>query len=211
MTAEVQQERTQRRLQSGLTAADLAIADHDNDSLVIRLHMTINHLSRWLTPITDPLVLERKARHGEPSVMELLKAMRDEELVVYAKMFAIANYTNPDLDLIPDPLHRNDDGIPDRDRTALMVLAEFRRLRQSTCSLLRGLPDSAWYRVGTSRREHDWQIRSLAERLAHHDYEMLHMIDVTLDRTGARNNVNSAARVHLVDLLSLVPVSRKSN
>lgn len=207
MTAEVQVEQTQQRLERGLTAADLAIAEHDNNSLVIRLHMTINHLSRWLTPITDPLVLERRARYGEPSVMDLLKAMRDEELDVFAKMFAIANYTNPDLDQIPEP-RKFHDGIPHRDRTALMILAEFRRLRQSTCSLLRGLPDAAWFRVGTSRREHDWQIRALAERLGHHDYEMLHQIDVTLDRTGARTNVSSAARVHMVDLLKLVPVSR---
>jgi hypothetical protein len=210
MTAVTHSQPSKPQPHTGPTAADIAIADHDNDSLVLRLHMTINHLSRWLTPITDPLVLERTARHGEPSVKQLLQRMRDEELLIFPKMFAIANYTNPDLDQIPDPRLDPERLDPDYDRTPLMVMAEFRRLRQSTCSLLRGLPDSAWYRVGTSRREHDWQIRMLAEHLANHDYELLYEIDITLDRTGARKHVSAAARVHLLELLKLIPAQRIS-
>src|SRR3712207_8691130 len=53
------------------------------------------------------------------------------------------------------------------------VMSEFRRLRHSTLSLLRNLPDDAWRRTGISRREHDWTIRQLAEHLLAHDYDIL--------------------------------------
>jgi hypothetical protein len=199
----------QPRYPDGPTAADLPIAEHSNDSLILRLHMTINHLSRWLTPITDPQPLLRSARRGEPSVMELLQQMRDEELIVYAYMHAIANVINPDLDQISDPRATPQRLASQPDHTWLGVMAEFRRLRHSTCGLLRALPDNAWSRVGTSRREHDWQIRGLAERLAHHDLDCLYAIDLALDRSGARESVNSAARVHLDELLRLIPVRPK--
>ncbi len=198
-------ETKQPRYPDGPTAADLPIVDHDNDSLILRLHMTVNHLSRWLTPITDPRPIELSVRRGEPSVIELLRRMRDEELIVYNYMHAIVNLINPDLDKLPDPLTAPARIASDPDRTWMSVLAEFRRVRQSTCSLLRALPDNAWSRVGTSRREHDWQIRGLAERLAHHDLNCLYAIDLALDRSGAREHINSASRVHLDEILRLIP------
>ncbi len=200
----------QPRYPEGPTAADLPIAEHSNDSLILRLHMTVNHLSRWISPITEMTPLIHTIRRGEPSVMELLQRMRDEELLVFAYLHAIANEINPDLDRIPDPRKAPERQIEGFDRSPMTVIAEFRRLRQSTCSLLRGLPDSAWSRVGTSRIEHDWQVRSLAERLAHHDIDCLYAIDLALDRSGARERINSAARVHLDELLRLVPVRPKS-
>jgi hypothetical protein len=204
-----QPRQVQPRYPDGPTAADLPIADHSNNSLILRLHMTVNHLSRWLTPITDPLPLTRPVRRGEPSVIELLQRMRDEELAVFAYMHAIVNEINPDLDKIPDPRMTPQRLASVPDQSWISVLAEFRRLRQSSCSLLRALPDNAWTRVGTSRREHDWQIRGLAERLAHHDLDCLYAIDLALDRSGARQLVNSAARVHLDDILRLIPVRPK--
>ena len=45
-----------------LTAADVPIAALSNDSLIIRLFNTVNHLSRWLTPIHDRELLERLSR-----------------------------------------------------------------------------------------------------------------------------------------------------
>lgn len=202
----VQERQLQVRYPQGPTAADLPISEHDNNSLILRLHMTVNHLSRWLTPITNNEPLKWSVRRGDLSVMQLLQQMRDEELIGYARLHAIANSVNPDLDEITDP--RNDPArkVEGFDRSPLSVLAEFRRLRQSTCGLLRGLPDSAWTRVGTSRIEHDWQIRSLAEHLAHHDYDKLSQIDLALDRSGARDGINSVSKVHLDDLLRLVPV-----
>lgn len=190
----------------GPTAATLPIVDHSNDSLILRLHMTINHLSRWLTPITDPLPIEQSVRRGDPSVLDLLKQMRDEELVVFAYMHAIVNQINPDLDRIPDPRTTPQRLNSALDRSWISVMADFRRLRQSSCSLLRALPDNAWSRVGTSRVEHDWQIRSLAERLAHHDLDCLYQIDLALDRSGARQSINAASGVHLDEILRLIPV-----
>ena len=86
-------------------------------------------------------------------------------------------------------------------------MAEFRRLRQSTCSLLRSLPDNAWARVGVSRREHDWTIRRLAEHLAAHDLATLAEIDRALDRAGARSGIARVSRVHLDELLRETPVT----
>jgi hypothetical protein len=198
---------TKANASSGLTAADVKISELSNDSLIVRLHFTINHLSRWLTPIHDRARLERSLRRGEPSVRELLERLRNEELRIFPKLHVIVKENNPDLDRLPDtPFTADSDGL-----SSLSVMAEFRRLRQSTCSLLRSLPDSAWSRVGTSRREHDWQVRGLAEHLASHDLDVLYEIDLTLDRVGAREDVNTAARAHLDELLRLVPVTvRKS-
>ncbi|HEU0164532.1 MAG TPA: hypothetical protein VFQ54_05760, partial [Thermomicrobiales bacterium] len=51
----------------------------DNNALIVRLHFTINHLSRWLSPIHDRRRLERSPYFAEPTVKDLLLAMRDEE------------------------------------------------------------------------------------------------------------------------------------
>ena len=189
-----------------IAGAANTIAETDNDALIIRLHFTVNHLSRWLTPIHDPIKLVRTVRLGEPSVKDLLLAMRDEELRVFPRLHLIAVKTMPDLDKMatePRP------AAADRDRgtSPLQILAEFRRLRASTCSLLRGLPDDAWRRIGISRREHDWTIRALAEGLASHDERRLSQMDAALDRVGARDGIAPASRVPLAELLKLVPTS----
>ena len=193
------------------TAADVKIADLSNDSLIVRLHFTVNHLSRWLTPIHDRTRLERSIRRGEPSVKELLIRLRDEELRVFPMIHLIATQTNPNLDALPSVGRSAAQAEQDERLSPLSILAEFRRLRQSTCSSLRSLPDSAWHRVGTSRRTHDWQIRSLAEHLANHDLDVLYEIDLTLDRVGARDGISTASRAHLDELLRLVPVTLRSS
>jgi len=189
-----------------LKAVELAVPDLDNDSLIVRLQMTVNHLSRWLTPITDKSMLMRSAKRGEKSVFELLQELRDTELVAFARMNAIANSINPDLDKLPDPRYFPEREMPGFDRSPLSVLAQFRRLRQSTCALLRSLPDSAWLRVGTSRLEHDWQIRSIAEFLAENDTRVLHLMDVALHNTGVRRNINQVSGAHLTELMETYPV-----
>jgi hypothetical protein len=176
-----------------------------NDALVIRLHFTLNHLSRWLTPIHDQDKLLRAMRRGEPSVKELLLRLRNEELIVFPLIHAIATKTLPDLDKLPIPYRTPAQEELDRRMLPLTVMAEFRRLRQSTCSVLRGLPDDAWQRVGISRREHDWTIRTLAERLMRHDLVTLAQIDETLEATGARHGLAAAQRVRLPELLELAP------
>ena len=192
---------------TGTTAADVKISELSNDSLIVRLHFTINHLSRWLTPVHDRTKLERSLRRGEPSVKELIIRLRDEELRTFPKLHLIAIDTNPNLDRLPEYVRSAQQDADDERLSSLSAMAEFRRLRQSSCSLLRSLPDKAWSRVGTSRREHDWQVRSLAEHLANHDLDVLYDIDMTLDRVGARDGVNQVSRAHLDELLRLVPVT----
>jgi hypothetical protein len=190
---------------AGAPPVAIAISDLDNDSLVIRLTFTVNHLSRWLTPVHDQAKLTRAPRRGEPSVKELLLRLRDEELRVFPKVHLITVRTLPDLDKQPEPVRPPEGVARDRAATPLEVMAEFRRLRQSTCSHLRSLPDSAWPRVGISRREHDWTIRGLAEHLAAHDLAVLREMDEALERAGARAGITAASRVRLPELLRLAP------
>jgi len=193
------------------TAGDVKISELSNDSLVTRLLFTTNHLSRWITPIHDLQRLERSPFRGMPSVKGLLLQMRDREQLIFPKMHAIAVQNDPNLDRLPQPARTPEQVAADAERSALTTLAEFRRLRQSTTSLLRSLPDNAWSRVGTSRLEHDWQIRSLAEHLANADIDDLQQMDEALERSGVREGINALARVHLDDLMRLVPVSLKKS
>ena len=187
------------------TAIEVPIADLDNDALIIRLHFTPNHLSRWLTPIHDETRLLRSVYRGEPSVKDLMLRLRDEELRVFPRMHAIAVQTQPDLDrLLPVEPTAAEERL-DREAPVLEVMAEFRRLRQSTCSLLRSLPDSGWARLGVSRREGDRTLRGLAEHLVAHDRATLAEIDRALDRVGARQGIAAVSRVHLAELLRLAP------
>ncbi|MBA3337201.1 MAG: hypothetical protein H0T49_06520 [Chloroflexia bacterium] len=187
--------------------APVAITGLANNALIIRLHFSVNHLSRWLTPIHDPLRLTRALRRGEPTAKELLLRLRDEELRVFPLMHAISIRTQPDLDRLPEPGRSAAELAWDRTALPLEIMAQFRRFRQSTCSLLRSLPDSAWERAGTSRRGHDWTIRSLAEHLAGHDERTLRELDLTLDRAGAREGITPASKAHLDELLKLVPTT----
>ena len=196
--------------QPKVTAADVPISLLDNDSLIVQLHFTINHLSRWLTPIHNQTLLERTIYRDMPTVRELVIRMRNEELRVFPKMFLIASEQNPDLDKLPPVTRTAEERRWDEFSGTLSVLAEFRRLRQSTASLLRSIPDSAWRRVGTSRQEHDWQLRALAELLVAHDREVLGEIDRTLDAIGVRDDIAEVSRVHLEELLKITPVTLKA-
>ena len=193
----------------GPTAGDVRIDDLSNDSLIIRLHFTVHHLSRWLSPVHNVSRLERSPFRNEPSVKELLIQMREEERRVFPRLHAIATQNNPDLDKLPAPIITPDQAAFDRERSVLSIQAEFRRLRQSTCSLLRSLPDSAWKRVGTSRREHDWQIRTLADRLVETDEDYLTKIDIALEKAGVRNDIAAHGRARLYELLKLIPVTMR--
>lgn len=196
-----------RRGNQDLARAAEEITDLDNNALIIRLLFTVNHLSRWLSPIHDQLRLSRPSRREQPSIKEMVLRLRNEELRVYPKLHAIVTQTSPDLDRLP-PVHRGS-AIEQLDhaKSTLEVLAEFRRLRQSTGSTLRSLPDEAWGRVGISRREHDWTPRSLGEHLLAHDLRTLAELDRLLDASGVRDSITAASRVHLGDLLPLAPTA----
>jgi len=180
-----------------------------NDAVVIRLHYTINHLSRWLTPIHDATKLVRSVRRGEAAVKDLLIQMRNEELIVFPKIYLISVKSSPDLDQLPLFTRTSDEIESDRSHSPFVVMAEFRRLRQSTLSLLRNLPNDAWSRSGSSRREHPWTIRQLAEVLLARDYEVLAEMDDALERTGARDGLAAAQRVRLPELLGLNPAETR--
>jgi hypothetical protein len=166
-----------------------------NDALIITLIQTLNHLSRWLTPVHDRSVLQHAPRRAEPSVKDLLMRMRDTEARVYAYMYAIANQNNPDLDRVPEPRPDPRQQAADRLADPLVTMSEFRRVRESTTSLLRALPDNAWARDGFSRTKRNWTIRELAEYLATHDRAVLREIDQTLVRVGAREGIAAVSQV----------------
>ena len=171
-----------------------------NDALIIRLKQTLNHLSRWLTPIHDRALLEFSARRSEPSVKDLLIGMRDTEIETYTMMYAIASERNPDLDRVPRVEPSADKVATDRLADPLVIMSSFRRVRESTTSLLRALPDTAWERGGYSRSRRNWTIRELADFLAGHDREMLVQIDRSLARSGARYGIAGVSRVDYAHL-----------
>jgi hypothetical protein len=178
-----------------LASADSSIRDLSNDALIIRLIQTVNHLSRWLTPIHDRTVLEFSARRSQLSVKELLIRMRDTETRAYAFMNAIAADRDPDLDRVPRVEPSPAQVALDRSAHPLVTMSEFRRVRESSTSLLRALPDNAWERGGFSRTQRNWTIRELAEYLAGHDGEMLQRIDRALSRSGARTGIAAVSQV----------------
>ncbi len=199
-----------RGLQGGAPGeTEAPIARLANNALIIRLHYMPNHLSRWLTPIHDQTRLQRSVHRGTPSVKDLMLRLRDEELRIFPLMYAIANQNTPNLDRLPPVVRTPEDERFDREASVLELMAEFRRLRQSTCSLLRSLPDNAWRRVGISRREHDWTLRQLAEHLAHHDRQVLAELDRVLDRIGARDGIAAASRVHLDEMERLDTIAAR--
>jgi hypothetical protein len=185
---------------SGLRTADAERQVLSNDALIIRLKQTLNRLSRWLTPIHDRALLEFSARRSEPSVKDLLIGMRDTETEIYAMMYTIASERNPDLDRIPRVEATATQTATDRLADPLVIMSSFRRVRESTTSLLRALPDTAWERGGYSRTRRNWTIRELAEFLAGHDHEMLIQIDRSLARSGAREGIAEVSQVDFAHL-----------
>ncbi len=185
------------------------IKNLDNNSLVIRLHYTVHHLSRWLTPIHDRNKLERSRHYGEPTVRDLLITMRENEQFIYPRLFVIANESDPDMDQIPPHEPNESLVMADKNWSTVELMGGFRRLRQSTCGLLRQMPDSAWNRKGYSRIHEDATMRQLAEQLAEHDYRALRAMDATLWDSGAREGIAEIQTASLDELLELVPTSLK--
>lgn len=171
-----------------------------NDALIIELLQTLNHLSRWLTPIHNQTLLEISPRRSEPSVKEHLLSLRDLETWAFSFLYAIATETNPDLDRIARPQRSPLEAELDQRAKPLVVMSEFRRVRESTTSLLRALPDNAWDRSGYSRRERNWSVRELAEFLAANDRKVLREIDRMLDRQGVRRGIATASRVRFDEI-----------
>ncbi|MCC6314714.1 MAG: hypothetical protein IT337_11970 [Thermomicrobiales bacterium] len=192
----------------GLDAAEappISVGQLTNNQIIIRLTYTVDHLSRWLSPVHDDARLTRSAQRSEPSAKDLMIRMRDEGLRVFPMIYAMATQDRPDLDLLPPVVRTEEDLAWDRQAVVLEIMSEFRRLRQSTTSVLRSLPDDAWKRDGLSRIEHDWTIRSLAEHLLLHDVRLLGEMDHALERAGARAGIARLSQARLTELLRLAP------
>lgn len=198
-------ERTRVQTSMAVKLDATSVQQLTNDQVVIRLLNTINHLSRWLSPIHEQWRLVRVVHRGEPSVKEVVIRLRDEERRQFPRLYAIATRGNPDLDKLPAPEYGDDDRRRDDEATVLEIQADFRRLRQSTCSLLRSLPDVSWQRTGISRRHRSTTIRGIADALVLHDQAVLTELDRALDRTGARQGVAAVSRASVDELLALSP------
>ncbi|HBY46167.1 MAG TPA: hypothetical protein DEG70_07910 [Chloroflexi bacterium] len=146
------------------------------EQITIRLAHMINYLSKRVTPQRDMSRVDRAPERGEWSVRQIVAHLRDTEARVYPKLFAIANYDFPDLRELPPPIVTTDN----QEISIFTVMSQFRRLRQSTLSLLRALPDDAWIRAGTDIDNRTVTIRDLALSLQTHDAEHLAQIDQTL-------------------------------
>ncbi|MCO5216417.1 MAG: hypothetical protein M9953_02415 [Thermomicrobiales bacterium] len=186
-----------------------AIRDLDNNSLALRLHFTVHHLSRWITPIHDRNKLERSRHYGEPTVRDLLLLMRENEQFIYPRMWVVANEKDPNMDQIPPYVPNASVVMADRNWATVELMGGFRRLRQSTCGLLRQIPDAAWQRKGYSRVHENATLRQLAEQLAEHDYRVLRAMDATLWDSGARDGIAEIQTASIDELLQLVPTSLK--
>ena len=105
-----------------------AIRDLDNNSLALRLHFTVHHLSRWITPIHDRNKLERSRHYGEPTVRDLLLLMRENEQFIYPRMWVVANEKDPNMDQIPPYVPNASVVMADRNWATVELMGGFRRL-----------------------------------------------------------------------------------
>jgi len=148
--------------------------------IVIPLTQMPNWLSKRITSIRDQTKLTRAAERGEWSVREILAHLRDNESYYFPKLYTIATAEHPDLRRIAAvTVHAYPDD------SALSVMSQFRRLRQSTLSLLRELPADALRRAGVDVDGSTMTVRDLALELRRHDAEHLRQIDATLIARGA--------------------------
>lgn len=175
------------------------------NSLIIRLMFTVNHLSRWLSPVHDPDKLERSVYRGEPTPKDLVIRLREYDKLIYPRMYMAAHVQNADFDKLGEPeITPQQQRLDDEDPT-IVVMSQFRRLRQTSTALLRALPNDAWDLRGRSRNGIEGSIRSMAEALAIHDYRVLRALDQTLDQVGAREGLAKIQKTPLDELLKLVP------
>jgi hypothetical protein len=153
----------------------------ETEQITIRLTQMVNYLAKRVTPQRDLTKVNRAPGRGEWSVKEIVEHLRDTEIRIFAKMFALVTADFPDLRKLPAPL------LPERDdrHSILTVMSQYRRLRQSTLSLLREIPKDAWQRAGIDTDNRTITIRDLATYLIDHDAEHLAQIDATLIERNA--------------------------
>jgi hypothetical protein len=151
------------------------------DQIVITLTNLPNLISKRITSQRDMTRLTRAPERGGDSVRDVLAHLRDHEARYFPKLFLIATQEFPDLRRVErvGPTEYDPDDHP------FTVMSQFRRLRQSTLSLLRELPRDAWSRAGVDVDNHTVTIKDLALELIGHDAEQLARIDEILIARGA--------------------------
>jgi hypothetical protein len=164
----------------------------EHEQIVITLTNMPNLISKRITPQRDMTRLTRAPERGEDSVRDVLAHLRDHEARYFPKLFLIATQEFPDLRRVErvGPTEYDPDDHP------LTVMSQFRRLRQSTLSLLRELPRDAWSRAGVDVDNHTVTIKDLALELIDHDAEQLaHIDDILLARGAMPANVRPRVAV----------------
>lgn len=146
------------------------------EQIYIKLFHMLNYLSKRISPQRDESKLNRAAERGEWSVREIVAHLRDHEARIYPKLHMLATAVHPDLRRLGEA--RLADYHPED--SALTIMSQFRRIRQSTVSLLRELPLDAWDRTGVDTDGTTVTIRQLALELTEHDAEHLAQMDATL-------------------------------
>jgi hypothetical protein len=146
------------------------------DQIVLALTNTPNWLSKRITPQRDMSKVNRPPERGEWSVRDVIAHLRDNEARYFPKLHLISIAQVPDLRRVQQigPTEY------DPDDSVFMVMSQFRRIRQSTLSLLRELPADGWKRVGVDVDNVTVSIRDLAVELVDHDAEHLAQIDSIL-------------------------------
>jgi hypothetical protein len=153
--------------------------EYEREIIIPLTHMP-NWLSKRVTPIRDQTKLTRAPERGAWSVREIIAHLRDNEARYFPKLHLIATQEHPNLRRVGPIVV-----LADPDDTTLTVMSQFRRLRQSTLSLLHELPLDAWKRAGVDVDGSTMTIRDLALELVRHDAEHLAQIDETLIARGA--------------------------
>lgn len=151
------------------------------DQIVLVLTNMPNWLSKRITTQRDMSKVNRPAERGEWSVRDILAHLRDNEARYFPKMHLISIAQVPDLRRV----ERIGPTEYDPDDSVFTVMSQFRRIRQSTLSLLRELPHDAWNRVGVDVDNVTVSIKDLALELVDHDAEHLAQIDAVLIARGA--------------------------
>lgn len=151
------------------------------EQIILTLTNMPNWLSKRITPQRDLNKLNRPAARGEWSARDILAHLRDNEARYFPKMHLISIAQVPDLRRVQQvgPTEYDPDDSP------FTVMSQFRRIRQSTLSLLRELPEDGWKRVGVDVDNVTVSIRELALELIDHDAEHLAQLDAVLIARGA--------------------------
>ncbi len=154
----------------------------EHDQITVRLTHMLNYLSKRITPQRDFTKLNRAPSRDEWSVRDIIAHLRDTEARIFPKMHLILTTEYPDF---RKGMTQSNVMTTSEHDSAFRVMSQFRRVRQSTLSLLREIPRDAWNRMGCDVDNSTITIRDLALFLVEHDAEHLAQIDATLIARGA--------------------------